>query len=332
MIPVGFLLALGLYMIAVYAQLGIPTAQSQWCAEITERKLDASARIQPPKLVLLGGSASLFGIKASQMEHEIGVPTVNASTHAGMGMPYLMELGKRFLRSGDTVMLLPEYELLVCGDQNRKEWASYMYVDHIMARDPGYYRSFGVIDQIEIALLMPFDRLKKGLAGRSHPVKRVTFKDYFTYDAGLVDFHGDMTGHTAQRRPSICAARDEELCLQLVNGLPENASGFRALSGFCQWAKENKIRVLASFPNMVDRQVYHAPNAAAVETQLRDYYAKQGVPVIGRMHDAMMPSAEFFDTKYHPTEEASVKRTTRLSQLIKPWFDSGTAVAPDPPH
>ena len=326
--PLGFLAALGLCMGLVYAQLGAPTALSHWCAQITRQKLEAAARTPSPKLVLLGGSATLFGLKASLLEKELGVPTVNAATHAGLGLAYLLEKGKQLLRPGDTVVLLPEYELLTNGEGNRRDWASVMYVDYILARDPEYYRRLPLLGQVEIALMTSLKRLTKGLASRVNPEQPIQFAGYYTYDPALVDAHGDMTGHLAERRPTNCPVRDQGVCLQLLGGLPRKPRGLPLLAGFCKWAAENRIRVLASFPNMAHQPAYDTPTALAAETQLREFFAALGVPVVGHLHDAMMPPAEFFDTNYHPTEEASVQRTARFAAQLKPWF---TPVAAPPP-
>ena len=98
-IPLGFLAALGLYMGAVFAQLGAPTALSYWCHEITLKKRAAAAEADSPKLVLLGGSATLFGVNAAELERTLGVPTINGATHAALGMAYILESGKRLLRT-----------------------------------------------------------------------------------------------------------------------------------------------------------------------------------------------------------------------------------------
>lgn len=329
-LPLGFAVMLGLYMAAVYAQLGAPTAMSDWCSEINRKKLDAAAHTPSPKLVLLGGSATLFGIKASLLESELHVPTVNAASHAALGMAYLLDYGKQFLRPGDTVMLIPEFELLDYGEGNRRGWASAMYVDYILARAPGYYRNLPVSDQMEIALVMPFKRLASGLASRIRPEQPIRYAVYNAYDPAMVDAHGDMTGHTAQRRPETCPVRDERVCEPLVAGLSRHASGLPLLAGFCKWAAANQIRVLAGFPNMGAIPAYDQPAALAVETQLRGFFAALGVPMIGRLHDALIPLADCFDTNYHPTDEASVRRSSRLAEQLKPWFPPTVVGAPPP--
>lgn len=322
MMPLGFLAALGLYMRVVDAQLGAPTAMSDWCSQIIRKKLNIANHTSSPKIVLLGGSATLFGIKAAVLERELGVPVVNLGTHAGLGMAYIQEVGKKALRPGDTVVMFPEFEQFNTGVGNAGTWAGSFYVDYILARDPAYFRGLSPINQAELALMVPFKRLTKGLAGNVNPELPPRFEDYFTYDPSLVDSHGDMTDHLTERRPASSPPRDQEQCGVLLDGLSQDAPGFPVMSEFCRWAREHGVRVLLGFPNMVHQSGYNAPAAIAVESQIREFFSGLGVPVIGRMHDTLMPPGEFFDTRYHLTEEASAQRTVRLATLLEPWFPS----------
>jgi hypothetical protein len=327
--PLGFLAALGLYMSVIYSQLGVPTALSDWSVRLVCQKQEAADRLPSPKLVLVGGSATLFGLKAALLEKELGVPAINAATHAGLGMPYILECGKQMLRPGDTAVLLPEYEVMITGEGNRREWAGILLVDYLMAGDPAYYRSRPFLEQTEIALMVPFKRLTKGLASRENPEPLPQFEGYYTYDPTLVDAHGDMTGHLAQRRPAVSSARDEGICEELAKGFPRDVAGFPLLEGFCKWAAANRVRVLFAFPNMVRQPAYDGPAGFGAEARLREFCTKLGVPVVGRMHDTLLPSEDFFDTRYHLTDEASTLRTNRFAAQLKAWYAPSRST--DPP-
>jgi len=327
-VPLGFFAAAGLYLGAVYAQLGSPTNLSHWCGEIMEKKLVVAERTASPKLVVLGGSSTFFGIKASELQRELGVPAINGGTHAALGMAYLLESGKRLLKPGDTALVVPEFEVLDYGENNRAAWASTMYVDFILARDPDYFRGLGVVDQWEVSLMTPLKRLGKGLANRIKPEPPPHFRKFYAYDPAWVDEFGDMTGHTASRRPAVCPARDEAVCLPLVNGLPDDAQGLPLLADFCEWAKTHRVRVLVTFPSMVDRPEYRGEGSAGLEARLRGFCDSLGVPVVGALRDSFMPVERFFDTQYHPTEEAAIERTARLAESLRPWFAGDRPVPP----
>lgn len=317
-IPFGLAVGLLIFMFAVRFQLGVPTASSAWVHEIIERKQRAARSITAPKLVLLGGSGTLFGLKASVLEDKLGVPVINGGLHAGLGMDCILREGKKMLRPGDTVMLFPEYELLSFGEKNRREWAAITYLDYMLSRDVDYYRSLSLNDQLEIALMTPLVRIGRGIRGKWLPEQILPASEYNPYDAVWLDNHGDMTGHSAARRPSIAVDRDQRVCEVLEKGISPDAEGFELISEFRRWAKGNRVRVMAGFPNMIYRKEYDSDTAENVESQLKKYFFKEGIDVVGGMREVLMPQVDFFDTIYHPTEEASINRSRQLAFQLRP--------------
>lgn len=317
-IPIGFVGGLFMLMALVRFQLGVPTASSAWISELIERKNHAAVVISQPKLLLLGGSATLFGIKASVLEAELGVPVVNGGLHAGLGMACILREGKKLLRTGDTVVLFPEYELLNFGEKNRREWAAITYLDFMLSRDSEHYLELPIADQLEIALMTPADRLWNGIKVRWFPEPLTSGSDYNPYDASSIDSRGDMTGHLAIRRPDNTADRDQRVCEVFREGLTLDEEGFMLISEFKRWADLNRVRVLAGFPNMVHRAAYENSMVDGIERQLVSFYAMQGIGVVGGLGETLMPADDFFDTIYHPTEETSIRISKRLARQMRP--------------
>lgn len=317
-VPFGLVGGLLILMSAVRFQLGVPTTSSAWINEIIGRKEKSANAIVQPKLVLLGGSATLFGIKASVIESELGVPVINGGLHAGLGMACILRVGKKMLRPGDTVMLFPEYELLNFGEKNRLEWAAITYLDFMLSRDVDYYLALPLKDQIEIALMTPLDRIGRGIRGKWLPEQIMPASEYNPYDVVCLDAHGDMTGHYSARRPATAVDRDQRICEVLAKGISADAEGFELMSEFKSWAKANRIRVMAGFPNMIHRKEYDSSVAANVEAQLKAYFLKEGIHVVGGMREVLLPEVDFFDTIYHPTEEASINRSRHLAFQLRP--------------
>jgi hypothetical protein len=55
-----------------------------------------------------------------------------------------------------------------------------------------------------------------------------------------------------------------------------------------------------------------------VEAQLKNYFLKEGIHVVGGMREVLLPAVDFFDTIYHPTEEASINRSRHLAFQLRP--------------
>lgn len=320
-IPFGFMVGLMAFVIVIRLQLGVPTVMSSWIMSAIEKKRAAANAIDRPKIVLLGGSATLFGVKASLIERELGMPVINGGLHAGLGMAYILREGKKLLKPGDTVVIFPEYELYGFGEENRRDWAAITYLDFILSRDTHYFKSLSWSDQVEIGLMTPMSRLLYGIKGRWAPVVLSADSHYSPYRIDALDSHGDMTGHREELRPAHAEDRDLRVCEVICRDLNLDEVGFSLLKDFHKWAKIKGVRVVAGYPNMVHRIEYDTAVTDKVDRKIRSFFEAMGVVVVGSIRDAMMSNNHFFDTIYHPTEEASVRRSEQLVMQLRPLFN-----------
>jgi len=309
-LPCGALLGIAIFVVLLYNQLGVPTESSQWTYEIIHKKEALAAKITSPKLLLVGGSSSLYGINGEEIEKQTGFPTINMGSHAGMGPRYILHLAQNDARPGDTVLLVFEYEFY--SDRGDTE----AFDDYILARDPGYFRQMPWFHKITMATQIPFKRVQKGLSVRRAPEHSRPHAPY----GSVISDHGDEVNNWASNRPSLCPDR-ELLSDELVHGLPsDRTEGFAAIRTFLPWAKARNITVLATFPNIVYHPEYDAPAGQEAIATITRFFASQGVPVIGTAREAMLPSDHFFNTYYHLTHEAALQRTDRLIPELKPFL------------
>ncbi len=81
-----------------------------WTSWSLDRKEEAAAQIDRPKLFFISGSSGNFGYSAGQLSDALGVDVVNMASHAGLAVPYLAYLATRNAEPGDVVLLPLEYE------------------------------------------------------------------------------------------------------------------------------------------------------------------------------------------------------------------------------
>jgi hypothetical protein len=175
-------------------------------------------------------------------------------------------------------------------------------------------------DQLEIALRLPLNRLKLGLKGRLFtPRLRVPG---VVYDPRLLDDRGDQIGHKASIR-ILNSRHILNPIAPLVKGLSARPSGMDDFRDFCQWAKDQNIRVIAAPPPLAENPAYAKAPAKEVEARVRKFYEELGVPVLGVQEDWFYPVTEFYDTNYHLTEEAARIHSKRLADRLRTCFNSG---------
>lgn len=310
----GIILALAFFLVMLQLQVGVPTESSRWAFEIGEKKRALAAAIPGPRLLLVGGSGTTFGLSARTLEAQTGVRTVNLGTHAGLGADYLLYWAKQTARPDDTVLLILEYELYAGGE------ASEVHDDYVLARDPAYFCQLSMFDRIDLATRISWKRLWKGLNIRRHGETEPRPHPPYTQGANYIDAFGDETGNTAIGQPPAHSEM-AQLAKPLLEGYPStNMAGFEAVRRFLQWARWNRVVVLATFPNLVHRPEYDGPVARDAEKTIMDFYQGQGVPVIGTAEGAMFPSDQYFEVPYHLSRGAAVVRTQRLAPSLLPYL------------
>ena len=69
---------------------------------------------------------------------------------------------------------------------------------------------------------------------------------------------------------------------------------------------------------MVIRKEYDSHMISLLEAKLISFFSKDGIYVVGSIGESLLSRIDFFDTIYHPTEEASVRISSRLAEQIHP--------------
>lgn len=72
------------------------------------RKLDSLANAK--KIVIISGSSGSYGVNSRMLNQSFGLPVVNTSTHADIGIRMQFEIYKDFIKRGDMVIFIPEYD------------------------------------------------------------------------------------------------------------------------------------------------------------------------------------------------------------------------------
>lgn len=113
-----YLLRVGLFLLicfgliaglTVYAFVEAPNRDAYMYAYT--RKMARLDSVAGPRLVLVAGSSAAFGFDGRELGNQLGVNVVNTGLHSGLGLRFMVDNLRDRLRPGDTVVLIPEYEL-----------------------------------------------------------------------------------------------------------------------------------------------------------------------------------------------------------------------------
>lgn len=312
----GFLACLSFFIALLYTQLGIPTNSSKWTGEITKKKWALAEAAPAPRLLLIGGSGTTFGLNAQRIQEQTGWRTFNLGRQLGLGLDCLFYSTKKVARPGDTVLLILEYQLYTTPK------GSDAHDDYILARDPEFFYQMSLLDKIDMATRIPFKRIQKGWEVRRKPEEPPYPRPPYTDDDSQINEYGDELSNAEALRAKKVPYMDM-LITPLVEGIPFYCiSSFSQIRDFLKWARDHHVRVLATYPNSYYRQEYDGINGRKALKTIQDFYRSEGVPLIGEPRDVMLPRDDFFDGYYHLTHEAAIRRTDRLIPLLEPYLNS----------
>lgn len=252
-----------------------------------------------PRLVLVGGSNILTSVDSSLLSKELGIPVINAGLTAGMGLGFMLESIKPYIRPNDLVVAVPEYENFFGTTYYGTET-----LPAVLSAFPDelrHIRSFRqrlyLLKNIQPLLLRRMLYSLRG-TGQKEPV-----------NAADVDSFGDMLGKNRFAQETV--PFEQEFLFPIGGFLPDAVKG---LVEFDALAKKRRARLLCGFP-YIPAELFAREHARieSVERALRG----SGLAVIGSPQDSAQNIVYFYDSVYHLNAFGREARTRHLLRDIK---------------
>ncbi|MBV2150150.1 hypothetical protein KRZ98_18060 [Sphingobium sp. AS12] len=310
---VRFLLALlGTFIVLIMAsvivfrwQLGTMTKETLSRCVGVYSKMEAATAQSSPKILFVGGSAVHKGINTGAVGDAVSVRAANFGTFAALGPDVMLWNARKLLKPGDTAALVLEYDLFWHDKPTEPE------IDYVTGCGKDYF------DQLSLTRQMAY------VLG-SDPLRMFTTTDK-TVEEKLPNARNRLTPSgdprfTVINFKNIGDSQRERMKLYqpLTIRVDRSSRDMRAIAEFISWANEHDVRVLALWPNTLRFESYDRDPAFA---QIRDFYEANGVEMVGKPSDTMVPLEELHDTQYHLNEKGIVRRTQITINLLKPYFD-----------
>jgi hypothetical protein len=292
---------------AAVAQIGASTPSATWIAGLYATKHRLADAMTQPKMLVVGGSSTLFGISAANIQQATAMPTINLGTHAGLGLDYLLHRAREFAKPGDTILLAPEYELYMANYKN-----SNTLVGYIFGHDPSY-----ILTHPKILFELSLERLAYGLGLKLRLLPTVESNGY---SAQELNANGDTTANLESRIGAVELAKLAKLePFAVKSNVLDNPAAFQQIDAFIQWCREHQIKVIATWPSTLKFDVYAQPKYQRLFDDIQKFYQKTGIPIAGTAQEFMYDKSWLFDTIYHLHDRAVKSRTEQLIVRLKPF-------------
>jgi hypothetical protein len=304
-----------LTLILSYAQFGTHTESSYNLCKGVDKRLAEAKRILDPKLVLIGGSGVRRGVNAQMITDEFAVPALNFGLHAALGPEILLHEAKKVLRPGDTALLLFEYNHYVY-DQLTTVAIGFLY-----GCRQEIFSEESLADKLKFLFSIKPARVIKTLLYT--PPKEPC--ENCPETPGPTPVHGPIAVGDVLLSDTIFPplkrerARRMALYRPMTIAVNRDGSGPRAIAAFVEWARANKVAVIASWPNTILFPEYKKSDGF---DEIEEFYASLGVPMIGEPDIGLLPLRYFYDTQYHLNIEGIILRSEHLVEALREYTSS----------
>lgn len=284
-------------------QLGNPHPNNAWIEESIEYKQQLASSQSSHKIIVVAGSAAMFGVNSRYLAETFHRPTINLGVNAGISLPAILHSAESVIKAGDLVLLPLEYPLY-----NREEAVSSSLI-HWANSHPETFLQLPLKRAIEVFFKTSFTRILEGYRG---------LPDAFTvsgdYGVQNLDDRGDQLGTSITMR--------EQRHWEFLNSLPEETYGKALRQGRYDWGRLQHFRdqlltkgacpVFMPPPLLFKQSYVNSPTEAHFYKTLPHQARVAGLFWVGRPIDAMRDANDFFDTNFHLVDEARLVYTQQM--------------------
>ena len=314
----GFLLKCGLLAAAVVvsgiliSQYDTRAQDDNYLAAVLEK--DRLIRTTPsPKIILVGGSNLAFGIDSRTMQDSLGLHMVNMGLYAKLGLRYMLAQVKPYIRRGDVVIIVPEYDQFYGkfsdGDNTLNTALLYAPADRI----PDFIRSYSVVD---VVLRPRVENARRSFLEAMADVVGLK-NQYFPPDTNPVynrhsfNQYGDVVSHLGKK-----SMNPDSIYVSALPPAKEfNRKTIGELNDIGDAARERGAHAYFLFPSYIDRS--YAINEKAIDSLRQRLSRDMRVPILGTAKDFVFPSSWFFDTRFHLNETGRGPRTVKMIEILR---------------
>lgn len=295
---------LALLAIAIVASSGFIDLNGRgWTAEMVRQRTEILASTQSPRLVVVAGSGSLFGIHAKDLGRRTGWTAVNAATHAALSWDYIDFFALSHLHSGDVALLPIEYEYLVRAKGNFNS----LTVRAAHENGMEFFWSLPIGGKIQYLRLLSSTNVYLQIVGK-FGFGRVDVIGYWKYPS---DLRGDIdtsVGTPSPARVTEAASKPMTARISEMN-VSILCRSIKRLSGA-------GVKVIVTEPNIFDGTLYNRLLISEMRNSMMEIAESCGATYLSVPSKGLMKLDDMLDTRYHLNSRGRAVRTIELANAL----------------
>ncbi len=316
------------YVVIAFVRAPLPA--EYWLREFEIVKKYQADAMTSPKIIFAGGSCTLFGIDAAEVQRELNMPAINLGMHAAMRLEDHLALADAVAKPGDIVVLSLEPAYY---DTYTTTWTTWNLRNALAWDRPSldsqpFWRRCQIYMQSSDTSIS-WDLLMTKLTGPFFPAdlaprlaalapeqtvidrylaRRGSFHD-FGYDVGNLDANGDILN--ARSNVPFIGTSWAPTRPVTISSYAENL-----LVPFLAEMKKRNVTVYFDYTPYL---VYKPPSDSwkESETRFRENLRRIGGELIEQRDAFFYPNTLFFNSNLHLDEQGRALRTQALIAALR---------------
>lgn len=305
LIPALALISLGLIVPAQYGLTFLGALAPKY------ERLNA---VEEPKIILVGGSSTAFGLDSGLLEETVGMPVVNFGLYASLGTKLMLDLSRTGINEGDIIVLAPEVEAQTLSLYFNPE-STWQAVE----AKPSMLLHIGT-DDWGAMLGAYFDYLGNKISY----AKTATPDPDGVYNSRNFNAYGDIN----YERPynTMLLGYDPNMSINLSEEIVDEAF-IDYVNDYVAYAEKKGATVYYSFPPMNADALAEGTTDESIYA-FYDYLSRNlDCTVISNPHDYIYAADYFYDTNFHLNDSGVVLRTAALAADLRRVMGNPEAVS-----
>ncbi len=255
-----------------------------------------------PRIIFVGGSNLTFGLNSQMIKDSLNLNPINTALSANLGLAYMMDHTAKYVKKGDVIVLVPEYEHFFGSELYGTEplLRSYLYFDTEQWSDFRFEQKKSMAKAFLPYVLSKFQ-----------PNQYIGVKERGIYTKYAYNKYGDVDCHwSMKQRPYISTDT-------IVGAY--NPDALLYIQEFQQKLRSKGATLLFSYPSY-EYSAYRQDSLdiCFVEQKLN---ALQ-IPMLGTPKRYAFPDSLMFNSCYHLLKEAVDQRTNYLIEDLRAYLSS----------
>lgn len=279
------------------------------------------------RLLIVGGSNSLFGFDGALIDSHTSFRPINYGTHAGLPINYHIDKIIEVAKEGDSVFMPLEFNYYTRSEPTSDYW----YIHNMLTWGNGYKR-YLTTSNVLLSYIKnkPETMMKffiKGLMRKApQEINPITTMEalwqqetqkYVGYDYKSLNKYGDICGHSDNKFKDNAGYLDSHLKI--------SSFFLSEYNRLLEFAKANNIKVFLTYPATLENKDFSLNDPKTFEKieNLKAELKKHNIEIYGDFRDFHFRREYFFDTSYHLNSEGAALRTQAFIRLLEQMQERG---------